>query len=77
MNRRDVVPPSDLIKSDTCGADRRRDPVPNYMEDLVTEAHTPRELHRACCRGIGPATLNAWPGRTEAADSALPKCLEH
>ena len=30
VNRRVVVTPSVLIKSDTCGADRRRDPTPKH-----------------------------------------------
>jgi hypothetical protein len=30
VNRRDLVTPSESIKSDTCGADRRRDPAPKH-----------------------------------------------
>ena len=30
VNRRDLVTPSESIKSDTCGADRPRDPTPKH-----------------------------------------------
>ena len=35
MNRRALVTPSVSIKSDTCGADRRRDPTPKHSLDNV------------------------------------------
>jgi hypothetical protein len=36
VNRRALVTPSVSIKSDTCGADRRRDPTPKHTyDDLV------------------------------------------
>jgi CHASE3 domain len=35
VNRRALVTPSVSIKSDTCGADRRRDPTPKHIEPFL------------------------------------------
>jgi hypothetical protein len=35
VNRRALVAPLVSIKSDTCGADRRRDPTPKHTERIV------------------------------------------
>src|SRR5450759_3629938 len=37
VNRRALVTPSVSIKSDTCGADRRRDPTPKHSRGLRTK----------------------------------------
>jgi hypothetical protein len=46
VNRRELVTPSVSIKSDTCGADRRRDPAPNHINPADVPPIKPEKLFR-------------------------------
>src|ERR1035441_3291063 len=53
VNRRALVTPSVSIKSDTCGADRRRDPTPKHKKPpipkkLTAHGHVAKVSMRQC-----------------------------
>jgi len=63
VNRRALVTPSVSIKSDTCGADRRRDPTPKHSRfsskaQLCCSSRTQRKISASPCTNSPPTPPN-------------------